>query len=62
MRKYLNLVKKHVGRDSNVRFVKVPREENADTDHLAKATSVEGMILDERVLFFIQYAPTTDRI
>ena len=46
MRKYLNLVKQHVGRDSNVRFVQVPREEIVDADHLAKAASAEDMILD----------------
>ena len=62
MRKCLNLVKQHVGRDSNMRFVQVLREENADADRLAKVATAEGMILDERVLFFVQYAPTTDHI
>ena len=62
MRKYLNLMKQHIGRDSNVRFVQVPREENANANRLAKIASAEGMILDERVLYFIQYAPTTDHI
>ena len=60
MWKYLNLVKQHVGRDSGVRFMQVPREEIADADRLAKATSAEGMILDGRVISFIQYAPATD--
>lgn len=45
-RKYLNLVKQHIGHDSNVRFMQVPREENVDADHLAKAALTEGMILD----------------
>ena len=46
MRKYLNLVKQHIGHDSNMRFMQVLREENVGANHLAKAASAEGMILD----------------
>lgn len=49
-----------MGRDSGVRFVQVPREEIVDTDRFAKAASAEGMILDEKVLSFVKYAPVTD--
>ena len=42
--------------------MQVPREENADDDCLAKAASVEGMILDGGMLSFVQYAFATDRI
>lgn len=62
MRKYLNLVKQHVGHDLDIRFVQVPREENVNTDHLAKVVSAEGMILDGRVLSFVQYALATNQI
>ena len=53
MRKYLSLVKQHVSRNSDKRFVQIPREENANADRLAKAASAEGMILDEGVLSFV---------
>ena len=51
-----------MGCDSDIRFMQVPREENADANRLAKATSTEGMILDRRVLSFVQYVLATDQI
>ena len=51
IRKYLNLVKWHVSCNSNIRFVQVLREENADANHLAKVASAEGVILDGGVLY-----------
>ena len=62
MRKYLNLVKQHVGCDSDIRFMQVPREKNVDANRLANAVLAEGMILDGNVLSFVQYVPTMDRI
>ena len=51
-----------MGCDSDIRFMQAPREENADANHLARATSAEGMILDRRVLSFVQYVLATDQI
>ena len=33
-----------------------------DANHLAKAVSAKGMILDGKVLSFVQYVPAMDRI
>ena len=37
-----------------VKIVQIPREENECTDRLAKATSVEFMLVPEQVLSFVQ--------
>lgn len=55
-------MKQHVGHDSNIRFVQVSREKNADADHLAKVSPVKGMILHGRVLSSVQYTPAMDQI
>ena len=53
MKKYLHLVKKQMNLNFVAKFVQVPREENEHTDHLAKATSVEHIIVGSQVLSFI---------
>ena len=59
MKKYLKQVKKRVD-DLQAKIVQIPRGENDQIDHLAKATSMEHMIIPDKVLSFIQFF-TIDR-
>ena len=61
MKKYLEQVRDRVN-DLQVKFVQIPREENEHTNHLAKATSVEHMLIPSQVLSFIQISPLIDNI
>nr|XP_023892055.1 uncharacterized protein LOC112004061 [Quercus suber] len=59
MKKYLEEVKNRI--DSlEVRFVQIPREENECVDCLAKAASVEFMLIPEEVLSFVQISSLID--
>ena len=51
MKKYLEQVKDRVN-DIQVKFVQVPKEENEHVDRLAKAASVEHMLIPSQVLSF----------
>ena len=53
MKRYLEEVKNRIG-SLEVRFVQIPRGENECADRLAKATSVEFMLVPEQVLSFVQ--------
>ena len=53
MKRYLEEVKYRIG-DLEVKFVQIPREENECANHLAKAASVEFMLVPEQVLSFVQ--------
>ena len=59
MKKYLEEVKNRIG-SLEVRFVQIPREENECADCLAKATSIEFMIVSEQVLSFVQISSFID--
>ena len=59
MKRYLEEVKYRIG-NLEVKFVQIPREENECADHLAKAASVEFMIVPEQVLSFVQVSSLID--
>ena len=57
MKKYLNKVRRLIKKFSEAHFVQVPREENMETDTLAKEASVSELTekFDE-----VQYMPSID--
>ena len=59
MKRYLEEVKYRIG-DLEVEFIQIPREENECAKHLAKAASVEFMLVPEQVLSFVQLSPLID--
>ena len=59
MKRHLEEVKNRIS-NIEVRFVQIPREENECADHLAKATSVEFMLVPKQVLSFVQASPPID--
>ena len=61
MKKYFEQVKDWVN-DLQVKFVQIPREKNEYADRLAKAASVEHMLIPSQVLSFIQISPLIDNI
>ena len=52
MKKYLEQVKRRVD-DLQAKIVQIPREENEQADRLAKAASVEYMVILDNVLSFV---------
>lgn len=52
MQKYPNLIKRRTSQDFTVEFIQAPRKENEHADRLAKATSVEHIMVSRQVLFF----------
>ena len=61
MKKYLEQVKKQTN-DLQAKFVQIPREENEQANHLAKAASAEYMFIPSQVLSFIQISPLIDGV
>ena len=59
MKKYLEQVKDRVS-SLRVKFVQIPKEENEHVDRLAKATSVEHMVIPSQVLSFVQISSLID--
>ena len=59
MKKYLEEVKNRIS-SLEVRFVQIPKEETECADRLAKATSIEFMIVSEQVLSFVQISSFID--
>ena len=59
MKKYLEQVKKQTN-DLQAKFVQIPREENEQADHLARAVSAEYMLIPSQVLSFVQIPPLID--
>ena len=53
MRRYLDEVKGRIG-SLQIKFVQIPREENKCADRLAKAASVERLLVPNQVLSFVQ--------
>ena len=52
VKKYLEQVRKQVD-DFQTKFVQIPKGENKQADHFAKAASVEHMLIPSKVLSFI---------
>ena len=61
MKKYLEQARKRKG-EFLAKFVQIPKEENEHADHLAKAASVEHMLIPSKVLSFIQLLPLIDGV
>ena len=61
MKKYLEQVKKQVGK-LKPKFVQVLREENKKVDRFAKAASTKHMLITGKVLSFIQLSPLIDDV
>ena len=59
MKRYLEEVKYRIS-NLEVEFIQILREENECTDHLAKAASVEFMLVPEQVLSFVQISSLID--
>ena len=61
MKKYLEQVRKLMSK-FQTKFVQIPREENEQADCLAKAASVEHMLIPSKVHSFIQLSPLIDDV
>ena len=59
MKKYLEQVKDRVN-NLQVKFFQIPREENEHVDRLAKAASVDHMVIPGQVLSFVQFSSLID--
>ena len=59
MKKYLEQVKDRVS-NLQVKFVQILREENEHADQLAKAASVEHMLIPGQALSFVQISSLID--
>ena len=59
MKRYLDQVKRRVD-DLKAKIIHIPKGENEQADHLAKAASAELMITHGNVLFFVQLSPLID--
>ena len=59
MKNYLDKVKGRIG-NLQIKFIQIPREENECTDRLAKAASVERIIVPNQVLSFVQTSSLID--
>ena len=59
MKRYLDQVRKRID-DLVAKIIQIPRGENEEADHLAKAASTEHMITPGNVLFFVQLSSLID--
>ena len=59
MKRNLDQVKRRVD-DIKAKIIQIPRGENEQADHLAKAASTEHMITHGNVLSFVQLYPVID--
>ena len=59
MKKYLEEVKNRIG-NLEVKFLQIPREKNKCANCLAKAASIEFMLVSEQVLSFVQVSSLID--
>ena len=59
LKRYLDQVKRRVD-DLKAKIIQIPRGENEQADHLAKAASAEHMITHGNVLSFVQISPLMD--
>ena len=61
MKKYLEQVKRKVD-DLQAKIVQIPRGENKQADHLAKAASAEYMIIPDNALSFVLLSLLIDSV
>ena len=61
MKKYLEQVRRRVD-NQKAKIIQIPKGENEQANHLAKAASAEYMIALDNVLSFVQLAPLIDSI
>ena len=61
IKKYLEQVRKRVD-DLQAKFVQIPKGENDQADHLAKAASAKHMLIPSKVLSFVQLSPLIDGV
>lgn len=61
MKKYLEQVRKWMGK-FQAKFVQIPKEENEQVDHLAKAALAEHMLTPSKILSFVQLFPLMDGV
>ena len=59
MKRYLDQVRRRVD-ELKTKIIQIPRGENKQADHLAKAASAEHMTTLDNVLSFIQLSPLID--
>ena len=59
MKRYLDKVKMRVD-NLKTKIIQIPKGENEQADHLAKAASTEHMITHGNVLSFVQLSPLID--
>ena len=59
MKRYLDQVKRRID-DLKAKIIHIPKGENEQVDHLAKAASAEHMTTHSNVLSFIQLSPLID--
>ena len=59
MKRYLDEVKGRIG-NLQIKFVQIPREKNECADRLAKAASVERLLVPNQELSFVQALPLID--
>ena len=59
MKRYLDEVKGRIG-NLQIKFIQIPREENECVDQLAKAASVERLLVPNQELSFVQTLPLID--
>ena len=59
MKKYLEQAKRRMD-NLQAKIVQIPRGENEQADHLAKAASAKHMVIPNKVLSFIQLSPLID--
>ena len=61
MKKYLEQAKRRVD-DLQAKIVQIPKGENKQADRLAKAASIDHMVIPNKVLSFVQLLPLIDVI
>ena len=61
MKRYLDQVKRRVD-ELKVEIIQIPRGENEQADHLAKAISAKQMTTLDNVLSFVQLSPLIDTV
>ena len=61
IKKYLEQVRKRVD-NLQAKFVQIPKGENEQADHLAKAASAKHMLIPSKVLSFVQLSPLIDGV
>ena len=59
MKRYLDQVKRRID-DLKAKIIQIPKGENEQANHLAKAALVEHMITHDNVLSFVQLSPLID--